>query len=250
MIFPAAQWLHPPDEMLLANDEIHIWCASLDQSDAFQAHLWGILSADEQVRAKQFRFEAGKRHFIVGRGLLRLILGRYQQVAPKQLQFSYSTNGKPFLAHQNSEKSIQFNVSHSQSLALYAFVQHTAIGVDIEYMRPFPDAAQIVDHFFSVQEKALFHTFPTDKQTEAFFAGWTRKEAYLKACGDGLLYPLHLVEVSLTPGEPAHILSIGGSIQRASQWFLQDLVLSSGYKAALAIEGGMWNVKQWQWTKD
>lgn len=250
MILPNNQWLRPPDKLILTPGEAHVWCASLDQSVALRAQLWEILSADEQHSVNRFHFEEGKHHFIVGRGLLRLILERYQHVPPNQLQFSYGANGKPFLAHQHLEESVQFNVSHSQSLALYAFVQHNSVGVDIEYMHPIADAEQIVDRFFSLREKALFHALPQNERTEAFFIGWTRKEAYLKACGNGLSYPLSHFEVSLIPGEAARILSIGGDRQKAAAWFLQDIALPNGYKASLAIEGSkQWQVKQWAWTE-
>ncbi len=242
-------WVRPPNVPLLANGEAHIWCASLDQFAALQAQFWSVLSPEEQARAKQFRFEEGRRRFVVGRGVLRVLLGGYQHCAPEQLQFDYGTNGKPFLAHPQQE--IQFNASHSRELALFAFTTYHAVGVDIEYMRAFPDAASIIDHFFSAQEQSHFRSLPPDKQTEAFFAGWTRKEAYLKACGDGLSYPLSQFEVSMAPDEPARIISIGGEKQKVKEWFLQDIASPlADYKAALAIHGKQqWTIKQWLWTQ-
>ncbi len=224
-----------------------MWCATLTQPPTIQAQLEKLLSSDERNRARRFRFEDGRRHFIAGRGLLRVLLGRYLHGAPECIQFAYTTNGKPFLASQQHTQDIQFNVSHSHTLILYAFVQHHAVGVDIEYMHAFPDADAIVDRFFSVQEQRVFHALPAEQQLVAFFAGWTRKEAYLKACGDGLMVPLSQFEVSLAPEEAAHILAIEGDVSKAAAWFLHDLAVpDTMYKAAIVLKGNkQWQIKQW-----
>ncbi len=241
------QWKVPPQEPFLANNEVHVWCATLDQPLARQTQLEKILSSDEYSRAKRFRFEDGRRHFIAGRALLRVLLGRYLHSAPERIQFAYTTNGKPFLVLQGHTQGIEFNVSHSHTLALYAFVQHHAVGVDIEYMHTLPDADAIVDHFFSVQEQRVFHALPTEQQLAAFFAGWTRKEAYLKACGDGLMVPLSQFEVSLAPEEAARILAIEGDVSKADGWFLHDLAIPDAmYKAAVVLKGNkQWQIKYW-----
>jgi len=241
------QWNAPPQELLLANDEVHVWCATLNQPPTIQAQFEKILSSDERSRANRFRFEDGRRHFIAGRGFLRMLLGRYLHTAPEHIRFAYTTNGKPFLASQEHTQDIHFNISHSHILALYAFVQHREIGVDIEYMRAFSDADAIVDRFFSGQEQRVFHALPVEKQAEAFYAGWTRKEAYLKASGDGLTVPLSQFEVSLAPDEAARILAIEGDVHKATEWFLHDIAVpDTTYKAAIILRSNrQWQIKYW-----
>lgn len=245
MSFPDNQWHIAPQGLFLADKEVHVWCASLDSLATPKA--WQLLSEDEEARAQRFRLELHRQRFVVGRSILRVLLGRYLHTAPESIAFSYAPNGKPFLVPQNSVQSVEFNVSHSQEMALYAFVRRQAIGVDIEYVRAFPDMHTIVNRFFSLQEQKLFHSLPASRQTAAFFAAWTRKEAYLKACGEGLSLPLSQFEVSLEPDETAQVLAIDGNRDEAAQWFLQDILPPiSGYRAAVVLRGNRPNrVSYW-----
>ena len=141
---------------------------------------------------------------------------------------------------------LRFNLSHSQGLALYAVTRGREIGVDLECIRPISDAEQIAERFFSAHENAVFRTIPAHEKPKAFFNCWTRKEAYLKALGDGLARPLDEFDVSLAPGEPAKLLRIEGAPQEASRWSLNRLEPGSGYVAALAVEGYGYQLKCWQ----
>ncbi len=238
MLSPTPEWHIAPPELFLVNDEVHIWCASLDALATQYMQFWQMLSEDEQTRAQRFRFEIHRQRFVVGRGILRMLLSRYLHITPELIAFSYLANGKPFFMPLESEQTIEFNVSHSHELALFAFTREQAIGVDIEYMDAFPDTQAIVNSFFSSQEQKAFFALPTSKQTAAFFAAWTRKEAYLKACGDGLSLPLSQFEVSMEPEQEARILAIGGKRDEAKHWFLQDIALSiSDYKGAVVLQG-------------
>ncbi len=214
-----------------------MWCASLNALGTRQTQFWKMLSEDEQTRAQRFRFEIHRQRFIVGRGILRMLLSCYLHIAPELLAFSYTANGKPFLVPPEFAQDIEFNVSHSHELALFAFTYGQAIGVDIEHMRVFPDTQAIVNSFFSTQEQEAFSALPTSKQTAAFFSAWTRKEAYLKACGDGLSLPLSQFEVSLEPEKEARILAIGGNRDEANNWFLQDIALPTpDYRGAVVLK--------------
>jgi len=218
----------------LTTDEIHIWFAYLDQPvSLFQR----LLSMDERRRSERFHFEEDRRRFIIRQGILRKILGRYLGVEPSRLQFCYGKNGKPALADTFGKEKVRFNSSHSEGLALYAFTHDREIGVDVEHIRDIPEMEQITERFFSARENAVFHTLPESKKKEAFFNCWTRKEAFIKATGDGLSLPLDRFDVSLVPGEPARLLGIDGDSKTASRWLLQDLKPAPDFAAAFAVKG-------------
>ena len=241
-------WAYPQADLTLKRDEVHVWWASLDPSASHVQRLAQLLSADEYMRAERFHFERDRKRFIVGRGLLRTILGRYLQTEPSRLQFRYTFHGKPALTEAFDGDMVNFNVSHSQGLALYAVTRGREIGVDLECVRPISDAEQIAGRFFSARENAVFRTLPARKKLAAFFNCWTRKEAYLKAIGDGLARPLDQFDVSLAPGEPARLLHTEGDPQEVSRWILQELTPAPGYVATLAVEGHDWQLKCWQWA--
>ncbi|HKP10473.1 MAG TPA: 4'-phosphopantetheinyl transferase superfamily protein, partial [Blastocatellia bacterium] len=161
------------------------------------------------------------------------------------LSFGYSEHGKPSLAGSHSG-DLRFNVSHSHELALFAFTWGRELGVDIEWIRPEVAGEQIAEQFFSRDEVATLRALPPGRQAEAFFNCWTRKEAYIKARGEGLSLPLHLFDVSLAPGEPAALLRAAMS-DETTRWTMTALAPGAGYKAALVAEGRDWHLRRWQW---
>jgi 4'-phosphopantetheinyl transferase len=230
----------------LSGDEVHVWLASLDLEASRVKSLWRTLSADERERGLRFHFQRDREHFIVARGLLRVILGRYLNMKPSQIRFSYNRYGKPFLAGEGGG-ALRFNVSHSHRLALYAMTSGREIGIDLEHIRRVLDINEIAERFFSPREVAMLLALPEPLWSEAFFNCWTRKEAYIKAKGEGLSLPLDQFDVSLAPGEPAALLYTSDDSQEASRWSLQELAPSPGYVAALVVEGHDWQLKCWQW---
>lgn len=208
------------------------------------------LAPDERERAERFHFERDRWRFVVGRGVLRTILGCYLELEPGQLKFCCGPYGKPGLAKMPStrENRLYFNLAHSQGLALYAVTREHEIGVDVEYIRAIPEMEQIAARFFSAQENAVLRSLPPGQRQEAFFNCWTRKEAYIKAIGDGLAQPLAEFNVSLAPGEPTRLLSIKGDVQAAALWSVQALTPAPGYVAALAVKGHEGQLKYWRWT--
>ncbi|MDY7076351.1 MAG: 4'-phosphopantetheinyl transferase superfamily protein [Chloroflexota bacterium] len=240
-------WLHPPTNLTIANDKVHVWRASLDLAAVHIRELECTLASDERERAERFRFHKDRVRFIVAHGLLRAILGRYVGVEPSQLRFCYSSHGKPALAWEFEGGVIRFNLSHSHKLALYAVTCGREVGIDLEYIRADLAGEQIVRQFFSPREVADLQALPADMQTAAFFNCWTRKEAYIKARGEGLSLPLDQFAVSLAPGEPAVLLSTAGDSSEAARWSLQALYPGTGYVAALAVEGHSWRLESWQW---
>ncbi|MCL5670567.1 MAG: 4'-phosphopantetheinyl transferase superfamily protein [Acidobacteria bacterium] len=244
---PVPSWRSLPETLMLGSDEVQVWRANLDQTPSQVQSFLHNLAADEQARAERFYFERDREHFIVARGVLRAILGGYLNRAPECLSFCYSAYGKPSLAGESDGDVIRFNVSHSHGIALYAFTRGTAVGIDLERIRFDLAVAEVAGQFFSPQEVAMLRTLPTEEQTLAFFRCWTRKEAYIKARGEGLSLPLDQFDVSLAPGEPAAVLGTQRDPSEASRWSLQELTPAPGFVAALAVAGHDWRLTCWQW---
>jgi 4'-phosphopantetheinyl transferase len=207
------------------------------------------LAPDEQARAERFYFRKDRERFIVARGLLRVILSRYLDTKPGQLRFCYGLNGKPSLVTTPGQDTLNFNSSHSQGLALYAITRNREIGIDLEYIDTDFACEQVAEQFFSSREKATLRTLPTKMKHEAFLTCWTRKEAYIKARGEGLSFPLDQFDVSMIPGEPALLANTRGDPQEASRWSLRELRPSTSYMAALAVEGHGWRLSCWNWQE-
>lgn len=229
-----AGWQGLPSTFDLPRGVVHLWRGSLERSQAERDVLWQFLSADERVRAERFHFDVHRHHFIVGRGLLRWLNGRYLQIPPQDIQFTCSDYDKPALVN---EPALQFNVSHSHQGLLLAFMWETAVGVDIEYVnRKMDDMDNIARRFFSAIESAAYLSVAESEKADTFFNCWTRKEAFIKAVGEGLSFPLDEFTVSLLPGEPAQLLTVRGSEQEAARWSMQSFDPFPGYRGALVVE--------------
>lgn len=236
-----------PETIVLRSDEIHVWLASLDQSESYVHRLQQVLAPEELRRAKRYHFDRDRMRFIISRGLIRTLLGCYTKTGPHEVHFCYGPYGKPELAGQTGRDALRFNVSHSHGLSLMAITRGREVGVDIEHIRSDMPYESIAEQFFSPRENAMLYALPNDIKLTAFFNCWTRKEAYIKARGDGLSMPLDQFDVSLVPGEPASLLNTKDSIGETSRWSLRELHPEHGYVAALAVEGHSWNLKCWQW---
>jgi 4'-phosphopantetheinyl transferase len=219
--------------------QVDVWKIALDQPSGIVADLRGVLSAGEIERADRFRVDRGADRYIVGRGSLRRLLERYASVPAKELAFDHNEFGKPEL----SGSEIMFNLSHSHGLALFAVTRGRAIGIDIERIREEVTIDKIAARFFSPAEARAISALPAHQQAEAFFNCWTRKEAWIKARGQGLSLALNSFEVTLAPGEPARLLATRSDPEEASRWSLAALDCEPGYAAALAIAGEIGEVR-------
>ncbi len=238
------EWKSPSPGLPLGPEDLHVWRAALDQPEAVRQRLYEYLAADEQARANRFYFQRDRRRFIVGRAVLRTILGAYMQSAPGELVFEAGPLGKPFLAGS----PLHFNASHSNELALVAVTRGQDVGIDVEYAyRPLDDADQLVERNFSSAERLAYSAIPPAERQAAFFRCWTRKEAFIKAIGEGLSHPLDRFDVAFAPGQPAAILSIDGEPEAAQQWTLTSLELDGGYTCAVALLGRAWRLAGWLW---
>jgi len=279
---PDQAWRHPPESPALASGDVHVWRISLDLVPERIDDLQRTLAPDERERAGRFYFQRDRDRFIVAHGALRDILGRYLRVEPGQVRFCYSSHGKPACAIGMAPSAIRmapsairmapnaigmapsaigggrdtsggdsgglrFNLAHSHRLALCAVTRGREVGIDLEYVRADLADERIAERFFSTREVAALRAVPKGARLQAFFNCWTRKEAYVKARGEGLSMPLDQFDVSLAPGEPAALVSTPTDPQEASRWSLQDISPAPGYVAAIAVEGRDWVLKQWQW---
>ncbi|MBE9178852.1 4'-phosphopantetheinyl transferase superfamily protein [Oculatella sp. LEGE 06141] len=238
------EWLPASTPLLLDDHEVHLWRANLDATTDY-LKLAQTLSDDEQRRAERFRFEHLQRHFVVGRGGLRSLLGAYLNLPPETLEFCYGTHGKPALTPACNPINLQFNVSHSQGLALYAVTRDRPVGVDLEYIRAIDHLDQLTQRFFSAQEHASIGTLPPDQQQTAFFRHWVCKEAYLKATGTGLGQLSH-IEISFASGKA--VLRDETMPRTASRWSILEFMLTDEYTAALAVNGTHWRLRCWQFS--
>lgn len=242
-----ARWQSPPQDISLATRDVHVWRASLTQPAAIVKDLRQLLSIDEQARADRFHFEVHREHYIVGRGYLRQLLARYLNLSPETIRFAYQQNGKPEIASETSLCQLKFNLAHSGNLALYAFTGVGDIGVDLELIRPFT-TDDIASQFFSATEVASLNQLPPPIRHRAFFNCWTRKEAFLKANGFGLLLALDQFDVTLKPEEPPALLSTRWDESEAARWELKAIDPGVDYVGAVAVQGHDWTLKCWEFA--
>ena len=207
----------------------------LDLKALAEANWRELLSSDEQQRADRFHFARDRQYYGATRALLRSLLGAYLGASPQELCFQYSDKGKPSLTSRYHGCGVVFNVSHSGDLALLGFgAAPNAIGVDIEKIRDDFDTAAIARRFFSAREQGELAQLPADEQHQAFFRCWTRKEAFIKALGEGLSHPLDQFDVSLGACGPVSLTTRPVS-DEAKRWWLQSVEVGQEYAAAFAV---------------
>jgi 4'-phosphopantetheinyl transferase len=238
-------WEAPPPDIGLSDHEVHVWRVRLDQVPARVQAAARLLAPNERQRAARFRFERDRRRYIVSQASLRQVLARYLERPPEQIVFRRSERGKPALA---SADTLRFNASHSHELALYAVTHSREVGIDIEHLHPLPDAAQIVRRFFAEQERATFFRLPEAQRQAAFFTCWTRKEALLKARGEGLYRPLHQFAVSFGPDDPPRLLYFEDLPQEPQRWTFRALTPAPGYVATLVVEWPLRSLRTWHFN--
>jgi 4'-phosphopantetheinyl transferase len=226
--------------------QVHLWWRSLNVSDPVSDALVGeTLSPDEHERAARFYFARDRRQFVLARGMLRVILALYVGRRPQDLRFQYLAHGKPRLA--DPVVDVEFNLTHSHGMVLCAVARGQQVGVDVERLQPVADIEHLAATAFSrIEQKALFELEPAQRLL-GFLNCWTRKEAYVKARGDGLAMPLDAFDVSLKPGEPAALLANRLDRNEVGRWTLAAVSPAEGYVGALAVRGQETRVSLRQW---
>jgi 4'-phosphopantetheinyl transferase len=240
-------WSRPEEGQQLGEEEVHVWRVSLKGTAERIARMSALLNPDERQRAGRFHFEKDRVAFVLARGTLRSVLGRYLGQPPARLRFSYNEWGKPQLLVREAEPSVDFNLSHSGEFALIAVTRGREVGVDVEHIREDFATDDVARRFFSDREYRELSCVDAGRRPRAFFDCWTRKEAFIKAVGQGLSFPLAQFVVSLQPGEPAALLHIEGHPEELPQWTLRELSVHPDYAAAVAVKGRPWNLRCLDW---
>jgi 4'-phosphopantetheinyl transferase len=224
--------------MVAASTDAWIWLADLDDPgrDLDAAH--ALLADDERARAERFVFDQHRHRFVVCRAWLRAQLAGHLRRDPAALRFEYGPAGKPALVGPGP----RFNVSHSDRYALLVIAEGGEVGIDIERIRPMRDMDQVAERVFSAAERAALSRVPADRRMDAFFAGWTRKEAYIKARGEGIGL-LGAIDVALSPGETPRLIRVAGLPAELERWSIEAFAPVPGFAAAVCLEGRgrLWN---------
>ena len=228
-----------PDLPPLGRD-VHAWRIILDRPEWSIEDLKPILSDTERTRAARFYAARDRDRFIVGRGMLRTILGRYLGIAPDRLTFDAGPHGKPGLVGEHG--GLEFNLTHSHGLAVLAIAVGRRVGVDIESIRPVREIENLVVRFFSPRERAEFVTVAPDRKLAAFFQAWTRKEAYIKAIGTGLATPLDSFDVGVDPDSAPGLIGVKGKPDEPGRWTMRDFDPGAGFLGAIVVEGSGWGL--------
>lgn len=217
--------------MELSDNHIHIWKLDLKNKEIDLNHFHeNVLSTDEKNRADRLKSKVDRRRSVSSRGLLRTKLGEYLELDPSKINFSYNKYGKPSLDTKYHKENLKFNVSHSRDIVVYAITRSRDIGIDVEYLKTVNKADQIVERFFSEEEKIFYNSQTVDKKEWAFFTLWTRKEAYSKAMGRGIGLPAKDFDIELIPYH-------NPNAAKKSEWTLYNVDIHSNYLAALATQG-------------
>jgi len=243
-------WHYPARPIRLAPRDVHIWRAFPCHGATFIDQLAPLLSEDELSRAASFRFESDRNRFIVCRAILRNILGLYLGIGPEHVKFRMGPLGKPYPANESGGVQIQFSLSHTHHIALYAFTSNRRIGVDIEQVRTISNLDQVAAFSFSDYENHVFRSLRPDRKEAAFYNCWTRKEAYVKAIGEGLSSPFRAFDVSLSPDEPCRLLRINGSADEALLWSMETLEPAPDHVAAVVVEKFDYHMNRYEWKFD
>jgi 4'-phosphopantetheinyl transferase len=220
----------------MASNEVHIWFDSLDVSRQILAERYAVLNGEERARARRYGHDKVRERFVAGRGWLRCLLASYLGCEPGDVEFGTGPHGKPFLV-DDAGSGLSFNLAHSGGMAVCAIGWDRRVGVDIEEIRPDRATDELAKRFFAAGEWQALAALPARERVVAFFRCWSRKEAFIKAIGEGLSFPLEAFEVSLGPGEPPALLTIRGDTEAARHWSLHELPAPAGYVSALAVDG-------------
>lgn len=236
---------------LLKNGEIHIWRATLDLPEKTYQRLFSYLSSREKEKGKRLIREILQKRYLSSHAILREILSRYHNVDPSQLEFSFGLHGKPYLNIPYKGKYLQFNMTHSHEKALYAFTLEAEIGIDIEWIQQDIRAMDIAKRFFSEHEYRQLLSLPDDDQVPGFFRCWTRKEAFLKATGEGLSFPLKFFSVDVTkPSSDNCLLSHEKNPNALQRWNVFSLEPSfRNFEASIAYEGTKNKIIYYDWNE-
>lgn len=226
------------------NNEVHLWL--IPNAKAIKDNQLHILSVKERDRLQRFRFHSDQLLFYSAHLAMRYIFADYFSMQPEQIEYTYLEKGKPMLTNS----PIQFNLSHSEKLSLLSITQNDMIGVDVEYNKPKVEFERLAERFFSSDESDKLKSL--DEKADSFYRCWTRKEAFIKAIGEGLSYPLSDFEVSFLEDEEPKFISIKDGDEEINHWRLLNIDdLPPNYYGAISVRKKHVNLSQYEfdWSK-
>ncbi|VAW65176.1 hypothetical protein MNBD_GAMMA08-1431 [hydrothermal vent metagenome] len=220
------KWYSQDSFTPLANNEIHIWLNYLNVHEARIKHLYPLLSAAEKERSERFKFYKHRKAFIASHGFMHRVLAYYINTPENEIDFSYTDRGKPSIIESQNKHNIQFNLSHSNNIAMLAVCKKYAVGIDVEYANKKNDWSGISKRFFTENEQQLLFSLAAEKQRDAFFQIWTRKEAHMKVTGKGLSLSPAQFEVSVPPSAAefkGYVNNTDNTLYNMQDIFLPDM---------------------------
>ena len=232
---------------VLGEDDVFVLRSQLNLPPRRIEELASTLSKREIERANRFKFDIHRNRFVVCHGLLREVLGYLLRVEPFELKFAQGKQGKPRLSGNLSASDIRFNLSRSEDRFALAVTRARRLGVDIEFIRSNAADPGVAETHFSKRELEDLSRLKGVDWEIGFFNCWTRKEAFIKATGEGLYRPLDSFDVTLVPGQPAELRTLDSSPAQARRWKMLDLPFEKGYAGAVVAEGRDWKLTRWQY---
>jgi 4'-phosphopantetheinyl transferase len=246
-------WNNPPTNWQPTANRIDVWRTTIDHDTTALDHCYAnLITSDERKRADQFRISNRRNEFILGRAMVRHVLGKSLACDPITVTLTFEAKGKPFLEPAVDVNCVEFNLSHSHGLLLLAVTQTNPIGVDVEKMRVKTDCTKLATRYFSKNEVAALNQVPAKNQREAFFNCWTRKEAFLKATGKGISFGLDQFDVAFWPTADARLLATRFDESEAANWAMANIPIDSGYAASVCIKAdsqadNSLDIARWAW---
>lgn len=234
-----------PEDYVLSNAEVHCWHTRLGSFSPVSRSFSDILSAEEKERTENLRSVPDRVRYVVGRVMVRVLVGKLLGIRPAELLLQLEASGRPIVSHEINTRDVKFSISHSGAFVLVAVARGRSVGIDVERIPESFEFEHIAARFFSPRERAELTEVPLPERLDAFFRFWCRKEAFVKAQGAGLLYPLDQFDVSVAPGEAVSLLGAGAEQAEGRRWQIRDLDVGRGYAAALAAEGPDFTLKSW-----
>lgn len=240
------QWQVWPEKIQLRKQHVYLIRCLIPIVATHYNQYWQSLNREEQARAKRFYFAKDRIQSVCARGILRQILARCLAASPVDICLQTTTYGKIFLPEKDNSISLEFNLSHTHDCIVYALTLTHPIGIDVEYPKDNIDYTGIAERFFSPLEQHQLAQLSSEQKYKGFYNAWTRKEAYIKAIGEGLSHPLTAFDVSLMPGEEARLLRLEKEPNELAQWTLQDFSPFPDYFAAFATKQWVDEICYWE----
>jgi 4'-phosphopantetheinyl transferase len=213
---------------------VDVWRARLKLGPGRLVRISQCLNEEEQRRAARFHFQRDRTRFLASRAILRRILARYLDTTPEGIHFGYAPGGKPFLLEH---RDLHFNLSHAEDLLVVGVARDRPLGVDVERV-PCDDVVDSVSRLAcSPPERRAFQSLAAAEGRRFFARLWTRKEAYMKADGQGMSLRLDHIDVSTSPYRMRLLDDSCDQWLESAQWTLRSFSVRPGYAAALAAEG-------------